>query len=612
MANRLSSGQDINMSKSSKKDGIMIQAGILAAAGIICKLIGLLYRSPLAAVIGDEGNGYFQTAVNVYTIILLISSYSIPSAISKVIAQRLSVQDYTNAHRIFKCSLWYVLIVGSIASLVLFLGAGFLTKGPAVSVLRVFAPTVFLYGILGVLRGYFQAHRTMVQTSISQILEQIINAVVSIGAAYLLIIVMLAGTDRYTLNEDYSVSFGEKVVQETADTAKDAEGNLLQDDNGNPIYTLSEEQKEWNTERATYGAMGSAMGTGAGVAAALLFMWGVYGLNKKTIQKRIARDKHEAQEYKSILKIVSNVVVPFILSTAIYNLSTFLNQTIYLKIGTMAKGMTNADASTGYGIFSGKAVVIANIPIALSSALSSAILPNISAMVERQDMDGAREKTAQAIKTTMLIAIPAAVGIAVLSRPITWLLFTQKESVDLASRLLTAQAASIIFYSLSTITNSVLQGIGKVKVPVRNAAISLVIQTSVVSALLYFTDLDLYALVIAMLLYSGTMCVLNQLSLHKHMSYNQETFRTFVTPFVSAVFMGAAAYGTYQGMAYLLGSGEYPSRLINGTAIFAAVLVGCIVYFALEIVLKGINQEELMVLPKGHLLVKLAKKCRMM
>ena len=165
------------MGKSSKKDGFIIQAGILAAAGILCRIIGLLYRSPLTAVIGDEGNGYYQSAYNIYTLVLLISSYSIPSAISKVIAQKLAVRDYRNAHRVFTCAIWYVLAVGGIASLILFFGAGLFDKGPAVTVIRVFAPTVFLYGLLGVLRGYFQAHRTMVQTSVSQILEQILNAI---------------------------------------------------------------------------------------------------------------------------------------------------------------------------------------------------------------------------------------------------------------------------------------------------------------------------------------------------------------------------------------------------------------------------------------------------
>lgn len=312
------------MSKSSNKNGFIIQAGILAAAGIICRIIGLLYRSPLAAVIGDEGNGYYQAAYNIYTMILLISSYSIPSAISKVIAQKLATHEYRNAHRVFTCAIYYVLIVGGLASLVLFFGAGFLTRGPAVQVVRVFAPTVFLYGLLGVLRGYFQAHRSMVQTSVSQIIEQILNAVVSIGAAYLLIILMLSTTDKYVINDDHSVSLGSTVVQEMAEEQTD--------ENGIVTYVLSDEQQAWNTKHALYGAIGSALGTGSGVLIALLFMWAVYLLNKDTIYRRIGRDRHPVEEYGEIIKTITGVIIPFILSTAIYNLTTVVNQTVYTYI----------------------------------------------------------------------------------------------------------------------------------------------------------------------------------------------------------------------------------------------------------------------------------------
>ena len=520
------------MSKSSNKNSFIIQAGILAAAGIICRIIGLLYRSPLAAVIGDEGNGYYQAAYNIYTMILLISSYSIPSAISKVIAQKLATHEYRNAHRVFTCAIYYVLIVGGLASLVLFFGAGFLTRGPAVQVVRVFAPTVFLYGLLGVLRGYFQAHRSMVQTSVSQIIEQILNAVVSIGAAYLLIILMLSTTDKYVINDDHSVSLGSTVVQEMAEEQTD--------ENGIVTYVLSDEQQAWNTKHALYGAIGSALG----VLIALLFMWAVYLLNKGTIYRRIGRDRHPVEEYGEIIKTITGVIIPFILSTAIYNLTTVVNQTVYTYIAAEKKNMENTEISTRYGIFSGKAVVISKIPIAISTAIASAILPTVSALAGSGDMKGARRKTAQAVKTTMFIAIPATVGIAVLARPITWLLFPQKASIDMASRLLMLLAVSIILYSLSTLTNSILQGIGQVRVPVKNAAVALVIQTAITALLLLLTGLDMYALVIAEIVYSGMMCFLNQRSIRRYMHYRQEIFKTFIVPFVASVFMGLAAYGT--------------------------------------------------------------------
>ena len=126
-----------------KKNGFLMQAGILASAGIIVRIIGILYRSPLVAIIGDEGNGYYNTAYNIYTIILLISSYSIPSAISKVIAAKLAKREYQNAQRIFICSFIYVIIVGGIGSMVCFFWADILVGQNSAAVLRIFAPTIF-------------------------------------------------------------------------------------------------------------------------------------------------------------------------------------------------------------------------------------------------------------------------------------------------------------------------------------------------------------------------------------------------------------------------------------------------------------------------------------
>lgn len=445
------------MKDNSAKNNFIMQAGILAAAGIISRIIGLLYRSPLQRVIGNEGMGYYHIAYAFYTIILLISSYSIPAAISKVIAQKLAVKEYRNAHRIFKCALGYVLVVGGIASLLLFFGAGLFVPPEAVPVLRVFAPTIFIYGILGVLRGYFQAHKTMAQTSVSQILEQIANAVVSIGAAYLLI--------RHT--------FG------TMELPADETEKML---------------------RATKGAVGSAMGTGAGVLAALLFMLGIYGLNKGLIDRRVKRDKyHRVDSYGDILKMITRVVTPFILSTAVYNLSSTVNTSIYTKLWPEMRDMGTMDISERWGIFSGQALTISNIPIAFASAMAAAMIPTVSQLVAAKNMDGAREKIGVAIKTTMIISIPCAVGLFALARPVTGLLFKNptREAEDLATRLLMTLAVSVIFYALSTLSSQILQGLGKLNAPIINAGVALVIQTAVAIALLLFTDLELYSIAIA-------------------------------------------------------------------------------------------------------------------
>ncbi|MCI6551967.1 MAG: polysaccharide biosynthesis protein [Lachnospiraceae bacterium] len=564
MSDMIRGSHNKNSRKNKKNDGFIMQAGILAAASIICRIIGLLYKSPLTAIIGDEGNGYYSTAYTIYTIVLLVSSYSIPSAIAKVLAQKLALKEYRNAQRIFLCALIYVMAVGGAASLLLYIGAPLLVMGNSVPVLRVFAPTIFFYGILGVLRGYFQAHRTMLQTSVSQILEQLLNAAVSMGAAYFM------------------------------------------------IRLAAEAQKDASTQ-AMYGAIGSALGTGSGVLAGMLFMLGIYVLNSRMIKGRMAHDRTVKEaSWGEVFRLIIGVVTPFILSTCIYNLTTSLNQTVYLKMMVNVKGMDEIRATTEYGIFAQKAVTISNIPIALASAMSSAIVPAIAASYACGSGKEARKQVAASIKVTMLISIPAAVGIGFLARPVVMALFPQKESLELASRLLMGLSATVVFYGLSTLTNAVLQGIGRVNIPVVNALISLVIQTAVLVPALYYTDWGIAGVMLATVVYSVMMCILNSLFLRKYLKYRQELDRTFIRPLFASALMGGAALGICSGLSRLLGKVIGSVYLVNLVSLTAAAAAGGLLYFVLVIKLRAVREEDLRELPKGHLVIKAAKKLRLL
>lgn len=538
------------MSLEKKSDGFIMQAGILAMAGIICRIIGILYRSPLAAIIGDEGNGYYGSAYNIYTIILLISSYSIPAAISKVIAGKLALKEYKNAQRIFYCAFIYVIVVGGCASLFAFFGAGFLVEQNAVMVLRVFSPTIFVSGLLGVLRGYFQAHKTMVQTSVSQILEQILNAIISIMAAYLL--------KQLVIDRDLST-------------------------------------------QAVYGAMGSALGTGAGVLIALAFMTLMYGMHKKEIKERIQKDEHkEVLQYSEIFKIIFSLVTPFILSTFIYNFSTSLDETIYRKILKLMKDVDVSQIAIWYGVYSGKAVVISNIPIAIASAMSAAMIPSVSGKYATGDVKGTRSKVHTAILTTMLIAIPSMVGIFVLAEPVVSFLFPGQSNIPLAGALLRVLSVTVVFYSLSTLTNAVLQGIGKVTAPVYHAAIALVVQTLVLIPCLIFTELNLYCIAIATIVYSFLMCVLNQRAVRKYLDYKQDMKKIFALPFLASVIMGIVAYFAYKLLFSALKS--------NVVSLLISVAIAAFVYGVLILKLGVLNKDDILAMPKGKKLAGILAK----
>ena len=538
-------------STNKKSNSFVLQAGILAAAGMIVKVIGLIYRSPLLSIIGLEGNNYYSAAINIYTIILLISSYSIPSAISKVIAQRLAFKEYRNAQKVFHCALLYVLIVGGIAAVFTYVAAPFLvSKNPnATAALRVLAPTIFFSGFLGVLRGYFQAHSSMVHTSISQILEQIMNAVVSILAAYLLI--------RMVSSQD-------------------------------------------TTTQAVYGSAGSAIGTGAGVLTGLLFMFGMYMLNRNFIHKRMTRDRSRHEEsYGEIFKVIFTIVTPFILSTFIYNCSTVVNMYIYYYVMDY-KQVDTVLYGNQYGIFSTQAVAVVNIPIAIASAMSSATIPSVSTTYARKEYARTREQVTKAIQMTMLVSIPAMVGMAVLARPIMQFIFPQKDSLDMASGLLATLSVTVVLYGLSTLTNAVLQGIGRVNTPVIHAVIALAIQVAGLMAILLFTDLDTYALACANIIYSLVMCLLNQWSVYKHLNYKLDNVKIFLKPGAAALVMGIVAYGVYHGLYLLIPI----SRLVLLIAIGIAVCV----YFAVLLLIGGVSESELKAFPKGMMLVHYAKK----
>lgn len=556
-------GDNAGMGKNSSKNNFIMQAGILAAAGIISRIIGLLYRSPLHGVIGDLGLGYYQSAYAFYTIVLLISSYSIPSAVSKVIAQKLAVREYRNAHRIFLCALGYVLVVGGAASLFLFFGAGWFVEEAAVPVLRTFAPTVFIYGMLGVLRGYFQAHKSMAQTSVSQILEQVANAVVSVGAAYLLIRKAM-GTMEVPIDETEQI------------------------------------------RRASQGAVGSALGTGAGVLVALLFMLAVYRLNSGFIRRRIRRDRYgKVDSYAEILKMITRVVTPFILSTAIYNLNDTINNALYTNFYPKLRALDTVDIYSRWGVFSGQSLTISKIPIAFASAMAAAMIPTVAQLIAARNAEGARNEIGVAVKTTMVISIPCAVGLFVLARPVTCLLFSNtKESEDLATGLLMALAVSVIFYALSTLNSQILQGLGKLNAPIINAAVALTLQTVTAVVLLFCTRLELYSIVVANVVYSGVMCILNQRSVRRAIGYKQEITKTFLIPVLAATFMGAVAWAVYEALLMLTKSPKL--------SVIPAILIAAAVYFALLVLFRGITEEELKGFPKGYLLVRLAKKCRLL
>ncbi len=468
------------MGKNKKKESnFLVQGSILAVASIISRVIGLLYRIPLKSIIGDIGNDYYGTAMEIYSILLLISSYSLPLAVSKLVSTRVAQGQRKNAYRIFKGALAFATVSGIAAGLIVYFGAEVITtyivRTPlSVFALKVLSPTLFVVAVLGVIRGFFQGMGTMMPSAFSQLIEQIINAVISVWTAYMLF------------------QYGKKI------------GAVL----GNPA-----------TYAEAYGAAGGTIGTGAGAFAALLFTLFVLLAYRPVFRRMSQRDKSKnVESYRTIFYVLVMTIIPVLLSTTIYNITSFLDMGAFKQIAAL-QGYKAKEYSTMWGVYVGEYKVLVNVPIAIASSVSASSVPSLSTAFAAKDIQQVKRKVAYSIRFIMIIAIPCAVGMGVLASPILQLLFG--DTRELPAHMMQMGAVSIVFYSLSTLSNGILQGINRMNVPVKNAVVALVLHIGVLAALMYGLDLNIYAVVWANTFFSFLMCVLNGLAIKKYLKYRQ-------------------------------------------------------------------------------------------
>ena len=505
-----------------QKNNLLRNASFLMIAALISKVIGLLYKSPLSEIVGEIGIGYYGLAQNAYLILLMIASFSIPQAVSKVIAERLAFKEYKNAQKFFRGALIYTMILSGASALFCLFGAKYMipsNQPGATLALQVLAPTIFLSGILGVYRGYFQAHSNMLPTSLSQIIEQILNAAVSIGAAWLF------------------------------------------------IHFFSDGTKEGI---AKWGAAGGTVGTGAGVLIALLFMAAAYEVNRKQIARHVRADQTGKEDsYREIFRVLFLIVTPIIFSSFIYNINGYINGVMYSELAGR-QGVNSEVVSTLYGEYSVYFLTIINIPLTLAGAVPTSMIPELSALYAQHRRKAARRKIDEATQLSMFISIPAAVGLAVLAYPITRLLFPNTNGT--AGTLLLIGAVTIIFNTNSNVSNGVLQGIGKANLPMWNAAIALVINVGLLVALLQLTSLGIYAVLVATIVYSIVICILNDISMKKYIHYKNPWGTVYLCPLLASIPMGVAAGGIYYLLELVTGS--------NLISLLFAIAIGGMIYLS--------------------------------
>lgn len=546
----------MNEKKGQAVGNFLLQGSILAAAGILVRLIGLLYKIPMTRILGDEGIGYYNTAYEIYNIGLILSSYSLPLAVSKLIAKKEQEGRRRDAGRVFCCGIFVGVFAGGVMSAFLILCADWIASGifnsPGSALpLRVMAPTILVFAVMGVFRGFFQGHGNMIPTSVSQVAEQVVHAAVSIWASWDFM-------NRYAGTE-------------------------------NP---------------ASCGAAGGTLGTLVGALAAFIILafWmakshgnagGYWRAAKGSGAQKERGDREDVSGYGEIMKLLLLTFVPIIMSQFVYQLSGSVDNSMF-GIIMGGKGLSEAERLSLLGIYGGKYRLLTNVPVAIASSLGASMIPSIVASRVMKRPGEVKEKIYMTIKFNMLLAIPCAAGMFALSSPIMRLVFA--DGRKMTSDLLMLGSCAVIFFSLSTVTNAVLQGIDQMRKSVTHSAVSLAIHVVFVYVMLERLNWGVYGLVIGNVTFALAVCILNWVSIGRTLRYRQEVKTTFLLPLACSAVMGAAARLVYEGICHFVPS--------NTLGVLAAAGVGALLYGWLLVVTRAVSEKELRGMPMGRLLLR--------
>lgn len=532
--------------KKNKRNNVVLQGAILAIAGLVVRLIGLLYRVPLTRLLGDEGMGYYSNSFDIYMFFLMVASYGFPLTVSKLTATQFARKRYKEAHVIFKSALILAVIFAVVFSCILWFGADAfaqLIKSPkSVYAIKALAPALFICIILGVFKGYFQGMNNMMPTAVSQIFEQIFNAAFSLIIALILV-----------------------------------------------------------KKGFEYGAAGGTLGTGIGALVALIVLIIIYSLARnRLVYKRINNDTSdfEPQFIAYYWKKILRTAIPIIIGSAILTF-TFLIDMVMFQRALDFKGFTDVETVTMYGIYSNKFKVLTRLPVTIATSLSVAIIPSITASIARKNDKEVMHKIDLAIRATLLVAFPATVGEFILAKPILSLLFGT-DHLSLAAMSLQIGAISIVFYSLSTLTIGILQGLNKLKIQAGICGIALLIKIVLNFILLYVFNFNLYGAVVANTLFGLLLTFMNLRVINKTTNIVVNIKKTIIIPMIASLFMGAVSYLSY----FLL----IQMSIRSGIATLISIVLSVAFYSIVLLKLKGVTESDILSFPKGETVVRLLKK----
>lgn len=522
---------------------------ILGAAGVIVKIVGALYRIVLAEFISLEGMSYYQQAFPVYSALLIISTIGLPIAISKLVSERVTTGDYRGAYAVFKTSRMFLILVGIATSVAMFCLAGPITQLQALPggqySLMALAPALFFVSVMCAYRGYFQGLQNMKPTALSQIIEQFVKVGVGLALAYLML--------------------------------------------------------KW-TGRMELGAAGALLGITISEAVALLYTMGAYGKQKRQMTADMMaayKTKLSWPEIKPLLGKVLVLALPITVAGLVMPIVAFVDSVIIPR-SMLTLGYESAAVRSMYGTLSGGVLTIINLAAIVSQALQMSVVPAISEALKLGDNDRVKANVLHGIKFAFLEGIPVTVAFFVFASPIFSFLYPSStpEQHQLATGLLMTMCSVAVFLPFMQTMTGVLQGIGKQNLPPIALAVGAGVKIGLSLFLMSIPQINIYGAVIGTVACYLIAAIMNYLFVRKYTGVRIKWGEHLLKPIAATAVMASLAYLVYSLIA----------PYSNTIGVLACVVVGLIVYFFMLVLVKAVNEREMLQIRGGKKVVQVLKK----
>ncbi len=574
-----------------KKQTYLKGAFILVVANLFVKVVGALFKIPLANIIHEEGMAIFNTAYNLYATMFVIATAGLPVAVSKMVSASVAKNRYAETKKIFRAAVTLLTLIGLAGSLVLFLCARIFTDsiGSSSSYLSVIAiaPAVFLVSLVSAFRGYFQGFSDMMPTALSEVAEAVGKLVVGLLLAYVLLPTGIANASA-----------------------------------------------------------GAVLGVTAGTFFAAIIMIVTYTVKRKQMTFSGLSISGESRTTKQIFVELAVLAVPITIGAAVSSLTNIIDvimirrrlQTILVTEGfyhtlTEFFGLAQTDAIIGsllkpkaaeilYGSYTGYAIPMFNLPPTIVMALSMSVVPFISGAFAVNNRAEVKKLSESTVRITLLFSLPCAVGLSVLSAPILVTVYNNARAASMLSIL----AYAVIFVCLVSVTTAMLQAVGKVMIPVRNMAIGGVVKIVTNYILIAIPSLNIGGAPISTNLCYITIAVLNLISVKKVLEPDLNIKDFLIKPVLASAVMGIVAFFVYEGIATVLGAPTFALTL-NFTsqvapvtpvasdvrlkviiALLGSIALAALIYAAMLFILRLIKRDDVLMLPKGETLAKILDK----